>query len=45
MNFSRWSYVENMMGVPRQLAGRALRSNLFNGEKPSKRIFTSNMVH
>jgi len=29
-----------MKGVPRQLAGRALRSNLFSGKKPLKSIYT-----
>jgi len=31
----------NIFGVPRQLAGRALHCNLFFGEKPQKRISVS----
>jgi hypothetical protein len=30
-----------LVGVPRQLAGQAFRSNLFIGKKPQKSISTS----
>jgi hypothetical protein len=37
----RKSYNKYFLGVPRQLAGRAFRSNLFGEEKSPKRISAS----
>jgi len=34
-------FKNNFLGVPAKKSGRAFRCNLFIGEKPQKRIFTS----